>query len=117
MERAALRRAFRYRTELGMEGLVLYAGGQIAAVTMASFLSHDTLDVHFEKALPQLQGAYPMINRQFARYIREKYPQVQYLNREDDMGMEGLRKAKLSYSPHHLVEKCWALLTVEDYDE
>lgn len=117
MEHSALRRAFRHWHELGMEGLVLYAGGQIVAMTMASFLSQDTLDVHFEKALPQLQGAYAMINREFARYIREKYPQIRFLNREEDTGSEGLRKAKLSYHPHHLVEKCWALLTTEDYDE
>lgn len=117
MERSALRRAFRHWQELGMEGLVLYADGKIVAMTMASFLSEDTLDVHFEKALPHIQGAYPTINREFARHIREKYPQVQYLNREDDMGMEGLRKAKLSYHPHHMVEKSWALMTVEGYDE
>ena len=117
MERTALSRAYRYFDQLGMEGLVLYAGGQIAAMTMASFLSEDTMDVHFEKAMPHIPGAYTAINREFARYIRAKYPQVKYLNREDDTGSAGLRKAKLSYHPHHMVERCWALLTVEEYDE
>ena len=91
--------------------------GTPAAMTMATFLSDDTLDVHFEKALPQYPGAYAVINREFARYIRNKFPQIRYLNREDDVGSEGLRKAKLSYNPHHLVEKCWVHLKVEGYDD
>ena len=48
-----------------------------------------------------------MINRTFARYIREKYPQVQYLDREDDLGLAGLRKAKESYHPDRMVEQYW----------
>ena len=117
MEQNALRRAYRHFHELGMEGLVLYAGGSMAAMTMASFLSEDTMDVHFEKAIADIPGAYAAINREFARYIRAKYPNVKYLNREDDTGSAGLRKAKLSYHPHHMVEKYWALLSVEEYDE
>lgn len=117
MEQTALRRAYRYFHELGMEGLVLYAGGQVAAMTMASFMSEDIMDVHFEKAVSSIPGAYAAINREFARYIRAKYPSVKYLNREDDTGSAGLRKAKLSYHPHHMVEKYWALLMVEEYDE
>lgn len=117
MEQTALRRAYRHFHELEMEGLVLYAGNQVAAMTMASFLSEDTMDVHFEKAVSEIPGAYAAINREFARYIRDKYPQVKYLNREDDTGSAGLRKAKLSYHPHHMVEKCWALLTAEEFDE
>ena len=117
IEQVALRRALNHYRELGMEGLVLYAGGQVAAVTMATFLSDDTMDVHFEKAIPEIPEAYAAINREFARYIRAKYPQVKYLNREDDMGSPGLRKAKLSYQPHHMVEKGWAHLIAEEYDD
>ena len=117
MELTALNRAFAHWNELGMEGLVLYAGNQVVAMTMGSFLGDDTVDVHFEKADLDYPGAYAVINRAFARHIREKYPQVKYLNREEDMGLEGLRKAKLSYHPHHMVEKCWAHLVTEEFHD
>ena len=81
---------------------------------MGSRLSADTFDIHFEKALEEVDGAYPAINQGFASYLREKYPDLKYLDREDDMGLAGLRKAKLSYNPHHLVTKFWARLWEED---
>ena len=117
MELAALNRAFSHWHELGMEGLVLYVDSQVVAMTMGSRLSGDTFDVHFEKADLDYQGAYAVINRAFARHIREKYPEVRFLNREEDMGIEGLRKAKLSYHPHHMVEKCWAHLVTEEFHD
>ncbi|MBQ8408463.1 MAG: DUF2156 domain-containing protein [Clostridia bacterium] len=116
MEQAALEKAFRDYRELGMEGLVLLNGEDVLAVTLGSRLSEDTFDVHFEKARSDIQGAYPAINCEFARYIRNKYPSVRYLNREEDMGLEGLRKAKQSYHPHHMIEKYWACLLEEGYD-
>ena len=116
MEKAALSRALDHYTQLGLEGLVLRIGEEAVAFTMGSFLCCDTMDVHFEKALSEAEGAYPVINFEFARYLRSKYPQLQYLNREDDMGLEGLRKAKLSYYPHHMVEKGWACLLEDGYD-
>ena len=116
MERAALSKALKHYRELGMDGLVLRDGADVLAFTLGSPLSPDTFDVHFEKALPNVEGAYPVINCEFARYLREKYPNLQFLNREDDLGIEGLRKAKLSYYPHHLVEKCWACLLEDGYD-
>lgn len=116
MEQAALKKAFRDYRELEMEGLLIRDGARILAFTMASPLSKDTLDVHFEKALSGVQGAYAVINRDFARYIREKYPHIRYLDREEDMGLEGLRKAKRSYYPHHMVEKCWGCLLEDGYE-
>ena len=117
LEQVALRRAFENFDALGLEGLVLYAGGEPVAVTMGSRLSDDTFDVHFEKARDEIQGAYGAINRAFARHLREKYPELRYLNREDDLGLPGLRKAKQSYNPAFLVEKCWAYLAEEAYDD
>lgn len=110
MEERALSRAFRHLADLEMEGLALYVGGKVIAFTLGSRLSDDTFDVHFEKARADIQGAYPAINNEFAKYIRQKFPEVRYLDREEDMGIEGLRKAKKSYRPHHQVEKHWARL-------
>lgn len=117
LEKLALRRAFEHFEELELEGLVLFVGSMPAAVTMGSRLSEDTFDVHFEKAREDVPGAYGAINRAFARHLREKYPALRYLNREDDLGLPGLRKAKLSYNPAFLVEKCWAYLAEEAYDD
>lgn len=116
MEQVALTKALRNREALGMEGLLLKDGNELMAMTMGSRLSANTFDIHFEKALDRNDGAYTVINREFARYLREKYPDVRYLNREDDMGLEGLRKAKLSYYPDHMVEKSWACLLEDGYD-
>ena len=105
LENLALAKAFLHLEVLGMEGLALLDGDDVLAMTMASRMGDDTFDVHFEKAREDVEGAYSVINQEFARYLRQKYPEVKYLNREDDMGLEGLRKAKLSYNPHHMVEK------------
>ena len=84
---------------------------------MGSRLSPDTFDIHFEKAREDVDGAYNAINCEFARYLRLKHPEIQFLDREDDVGIEGLRKAKLSYNPHHMVEKYWACLKEDIYEE
>ena len=116
MEQVALSKALSHYEALEMEGLVLMDGETVLAFTMGSRMSHNTFDVHFEKARADVDGAYTAINCEFARYLRSKYPDVQFLNREDDLGLEGLRKAKLSYYPHHMVEKCWACLLEDGYD-
>ena len=116
MEQAALKKALENMDKLELEGLLLSTEAGPVAMTLGSFLSDDTFDVHFEKALDIADGAYPAINNGFANYLREKYPQLRYLNREDDMGIDGLRKAKESYCPHHMVEKHWACLLEDGYD-
>lgn len=116
MEKAALYKALQYAKPLGMDGLVLKNGEEILAFTLGSLLSETVFDVQFEKALPDADGAYPTINRAMARWVRDRYPSVRFLNREEDMGLEGLRKAKESYYPHHLTEKCWAHLREDGYD-
>lgn len=108
-ERHAMSKAFAHYEALGLSGLLLRAEGRLVAFTMGSPIGADTFDIHFEKAYGEIQGAYPMINREFARWIREHYPQVRYLNREDDMGLEGLRRSKNSYYPDRMVEKYLAV--------
>ena len=116
LERIAMDRALSDPDRLDFEGLVLLEADQVLAFTLGSRMSPDTFDVHFEKAREDVDGAYTAINQQFASYIREKYPDIRFLDREEDMGLEGLRKAKLSYNPVELREKYWARLW-EDDDE
>ena len=116
MEQAAIRKALRQQDALGMDGLLLMEGDRILAMTMGSRLSAEAFDIHFEKALDIADGAYAAINQGFAQYLREKYPELKWLNREDDMGLEGLRKAKMSYCPDHMIEKNWACLLEDGYD-
>lgn len=108
MERRAIEKALCSYKELGMECLLLMYEGEVLAITMGSKVGRDTFDVHFEKAREDVDGAYTAINCEFAKYIRDKYPEIAFLNREEDMGIEGLRKAKESYYPHHMVQKCRA---------
>ena len=117
LESLAMAKAFQHYDALQMEGLALIDGESILAVTMGSRMAHNIFDIHFEKALEDADGAYPAINCEFARYLRLKHPDVQYLNREDDIGLEGLRKAKLSYYPDHIVEKHKALLMEDIYED
>ena len=108
MEQAAIYRALRHREALGMEGLALWDKEQLLAIAMGSPLSENTFDVQFEKAIDE--SAYVAICSGFAAHLQEKYPHLQYLNREDDLGIEGLRKSKLAYNPVLLIEKHWACL-------
>ena len=91
--------------------------GKVLAVTIGSRMAKNTFDIHFEKALEDVDGAYAAVNCEFARFLRLKYPDIQYLDREEDMGLEGLRKAKLSYNPHHLTEKQWAYVVEDIYGD
>lgn len=117
MEQIAISKAFSQYEELAMDGIMIIAGGKVVAVTMGSMLSADTFDVHFEKASRAIDGLYAAVNCEFAKYVRDKYPNIKFLNREDDMGIEGLRKAKESYRPHHMVEKCWACYSEDGYED
>lgn len=116
MEKSAIFKALRDREALDLEGLLLKQGGKALAMTMGSAMGKVTFDVQFEKALDEADGAYPTINQEFAQYLRAKYPDLLWLNREEDMGLEGLRKAKLSYCPDHMIEKYWACLLEDGYD-
>ena len=88
--------------ELELVGGILRIDGQVVAFTVGEPMCEDLFVVHIEKAYADIQGAYPMINQQFVEHECRNY---KYVNREDDTGSEGLRKAKLSYRPAFLVEK------------
>jgi len=103
-EDAALHTAIEHFQALGLEGGLLRVYGEVVAFTIGEPLNPWCYDVRFEKAYNELRGAYPLINREFARWVRKKHPDIQFLNREDDMGVPGLRKAKESYYPDRMVE-------------
>ncbi len=109
LEKEAISKALDAFVPLSLDGIILSVGDEIAAVTLGSIMTEDTFDVQYEKALWNTQGAYPTVNREFARFIKKKYPDIKYLDREEDMGIEGLRKAKESYQPHHRIIKCKAI--------
>ena len=104
-EKTAIARAFAHFHAMEMEGIALVCDLGLVGFSMGNRIREDMFDVNYEKALAAVNGAYPMVNREFARYLHEKYPAVQFLNREDDMGIPGLRKAKESYYPDILLEK------------
>lgn len=95
----AFQKATSHFEELGFEGIILYGQDGPMGFSFGNRISADTFDVNFEKSFADIQGAYPLVNREFARYIRRTHPEISYLNREDDMGLENLRKAKESYHP------------------
>jgi hypothetical protein len=104
-ESCAVARCFQYREELGVLGGVLRAGGEVVAFSLGSRLGSEFFDIHVEKAYHEMQGAYPLVNREMARLVASLHPEVRWLNREDDAGKEGLRKAKKSYYPDLMVKK------------
>lgn len=95
---------------LGYRGLMLYKNGVLVAYSLGEPINADTFCVHVEKADQSVRGAYQMINREFARMFCEDYA---YINREDDAGDEGLRRAKLSYYPTDIGKKYVAKLRGE----
>lgn len=114
LEKRALERAMSHWDELGLEGLCLYVEDRLRAFAVASVLSDTVMDIHFEKADPEFPLGYAAINQGFAAFLLEKHPRLELLNREDDMGIPGLRKAKLSYQPLQLLEKFRATWISED---
>lgn len=87
---------------LGYRGLMLYKNGELTAYSFGEPINADTFCVHVEKADPKVRGAYQMINREFVRTFCTDFT---YVNREDDAGDEGLRRAKLSYCPTDIGNK------------
>lgn len=106
-ERRALIYALHNFDALGLTGGILHVNSKIVAFTFGMPINHETFGVHVEKADTNIESAYAMINYEFANRIPEQYI---YINREEDLGLEGLRKAKLSYQPVTILEKYMACL-------
>lgn len=110
-EQTALHRAFDNFEELGLRGLVLYANGAPVAFSYGTPITQRTFCTHIEKHDSDVEGAATMINRLMAQSLEEEF---EFVNREDDLGLEGLRFAKMSYHPTILLDKTSALhLTAE----
>lgn len=112
-ERRALIYALHHFEALGLTGGILHVNGKIVAFTFGMPINNETFGVHVEKADTSVDGAYAMINNEFANHIPEQYI---YINREEDLGLEGLRKAKLSYQPEEILEKYMACLKEQPLD-
>lgn len=88
--------------KLGLKGGLIRADGEVVAFSMGDPVSSDTYLIHIEKAFAHVQGAYPIINQEFARHFCSDY---KYINREDAAGNPGLIRAKESYRPIYLLKK------------
>lgn len=101
-ELEVIRCVFDNYEKLGYVGGLIRIEGKVVAYTMGEELDDEMFCVHFEKAFSDIRGAYPIINQQF---VENELSGYKYINREDDVGLENLRKAKLSYHPAFLLEK------------
>lgn len=101
-EQYAIHTFFKYFKELDLEGGILRVDGELVAFTLGERLNSNTFCVHIEKANTEYLGVYAAINNEFAKYAAKDF---KYINREEDLGIEGLRKAKRSYYPVFMLEK------------
>ena len=99
-EKRVSRRLFENWQQLDMLGGAIFVDGNMVAFTLGAPVTTDTFDICIEKADRNINGAFNIINQQFAKHLPSQY---RYINREEDMGLEGLRTAKLSYHPQRLL--------------
>ena len=101
-ERRAILEVFDDYEYFGLRGGAIRLDGRIIAFTFGEQLNTDSVVVHVEKADPNIRGAYPAINQ---GYVANNWSAMTYINREEDMGHEGLRKAKESYKPEKMIRR------------
>jgi len=107
-EKISVQRGLQHADALGLVGGVLRIDGRVEAFTLGERITHDMALIHIEKASFEIPGLFTMINREFAA---NALSDMTWINREEDMGIEGLRHAKRSYNPARMVEKFGAILT------
>ena len=100
-EKKAILYSMSHFFDLGLSGIIIRVEGNIEALAVYEAMSPDTAVVHYEKGSPYFDGIYKAINMETAKILQKDYT---FINREEDMGIAGLRKAKMSYRPHHMVE-------------
>ncbi|UFS69629.1 phosphatidylglycerol lysyltransferase domain-containing protein [Geomonas sp. RF6] len=94
--------ALKMSEELGLSGIVVLVEGRVKGFALGEALNAETAVCHFEKGDVFMEGVYQLVNREFARLL---FTGMRYVNREQDLGQESLRSAKLSYHPYELVKK------------
>lgn len=102
IEQYAINVFFMNLKELGLKAALLRREGELVGYSIGEQLNSDTFIVHIEKARADIHGAYPMLCNMFAKTYAEQF---QYISREEDMGIDGLRRSKMSYHPVFLVDK------------
>ncbi|NCD08005.1 MAG: DUF2156 domain-containing protein [Negativicutes bacterium] len=107
-EFCALEQALNNCETLNIRAALIRVDGEIQAFTIGEKINHDMAVIHFEKANPNIRGLYAVINQDFCAKV---WSDVTYINREEDMGIEGLRKAKESYQPVFMVKKYTAIIS------
>ena len=101
-ERHGISEVFEDFEFFGLKGGAILLGGKVAAFTFGELLNSNTAVIHVEKADAEIRGAYTAINQQF---LANEWASVEFVNREEDLGIEGLRRAKESYRPIKMVDK------------
>lgn len=102
MEERAMRDVFENIEKAGYLAGAIFIDGRIEALSVGGIINSNTVGVHIEKANINYRGLYQIINMEFCKHLPAE---IKYVNREEDMGLPGLRKSKLSYKPVKLVEK------------
>lgn len=100
-EANVIKEALEIGDDFDMKGALLYVDKKPVAMTLGSEISPMIFDINFEKALREYDGVYSVINNEFAKLLTS----YKYINREEDMGLEGLRKSKLSYNPLIILDR------------
>ena len=101
-ENGAVTEVLTHFRDLDVDGAVIVIQGKVKAFTVGERLNENTQVIHIEKADPEITGLYQLINHEYCKNMSEE---IEFINREQDLGIEGLRKAKLSYHPDRFIEK------------